>query len=477
MAITINKEAKVFDLGEYIQQNQVARSTVRQSSDFKSVVLQVKDHFEKLYSTDNVSDKDRVQRLEIEHKAVIGDEGAESILVSEINNYLRENNLNGLEYPSFYDSLSHAIFHEIYRFGVFYKWHSYPNSPSAKIQGKELWFKINGKFVKQEEELRDEEHVEEIIRAFQVSNKGLKINEATPQAEIEMKDGTRVTIVIPPRSLKPTIIFRRFIVKTFSFYEQAKYETMPIEDIPFYSTMANLYLNTIIAGHVESGKSTMLKTFYGARDENKVAVLIESSPETFLKRDFPNRLVHDFYTLHSDVNEVIRTALRVDHDYIIVQEVRGIEAEGAISGTERGTRGLLMTYHITNPAKTAEQLAQHITDVFPNRRITNEIRRITQHLDIGITMKNFKGNKKKITSVYEVCYDYDHDKAWINYLIKYNPKKEQWEYNASISEGLEENILNYNEELGYKFMEHLKTRSKLFPMTDNPIQPIVFKEV
>ncbi|MBU8732498.1 CpaF/VirB11 family protein [Cytobacillus oceanisediminis] len=468
---------KVFDINEYIQNNRILNQAANQNIDrFNDVVKQTKDYFKSLYSSDKTSDKDKVQRFEIEHNAIIGDEGAESLLTSEINNYLRENNISNVKYPSFYDSLPHAIFHEIYRFGVFYKWNKYPNSPSAKIQGKELWFKVDGEFIKQEEELQDESKVDEIIRAFQLSNKGLKINESNPQAEIEMKDGTRVTIVIPPRAFKPTIIFRRFIVKSFSFSEQAKFNTIPLEDVHFYHTMANLDLNTVIAGHVESGKTTMLKTFYGSRNDKKVALLIESSPESYLKRDFPNRLVHDFYTLNSDINEVIRTALRVDHDYMIVQEVRGIEAEGAISGTERGTRGLLMTYHITNPAKTTEQLAQHITDVFPNRRLTNEVRRISKQLDIGITMQNFKGNKKKITSVYEICYDYDKDRAWINYLIKYDKKMDKWVYNSDVSEGLLDNIYEFDENLGKKFINHLKSREKDSPMTTTKIQPIIFKE-
>jgi pilus assembly protein CpaF len=471
---------KVFEINEYIQEHRVTDNKNEDSgkrvNQFRELINQVKSHFDGLFDNEKIPDEVRTKRIDVIHNAVIGNENAEVMLTNEISEYLLDNNLSHIEYPSVYHSLAQAIYHEIYRFGIFYKWNLYPDSPSAKIQGKEIWFKINGEFVKQDVELRDEEHIQEIIRDFQMGNKGLKLNESNPEAEVEMQDGTRVTIVIPPRSFKPTITFRRFIVKNFSFTEQASKQTIPYEDVEFYKTTANLYLNTIIAGHVESGKSTILKTFYGARDPRKVALLIESSPETFLKRDFPERLVHDFYTLDADVNKVIRTALRVDHNYMIVQEVRGTEAEGAISGTERGSRGLLMTYHITDPSKTAEQLAQHITDEFPNRRISNEVRRISKQLDIGITMETFEGNKKKVTSMYEMCYEYQGDRAWINYLIKYNRELDEWEYNSNVSNGLIERMEKNSPDLSNKFIEHLKKREKSYPMNSIKVQPIIFKE-
>lgn len=403
----------------------------------------------------------------------MGDKNSENILIPEINTFLRDQNLLGIPYPNFFKSLAHAVYHEIYGFGVFHKWEQYPESPSAIIIGKEIWFKINGVFVKQQEELRDEDHIYEIFRALEVANRGFKINESNPRAEIEMKNGTRVTLSIPPASLKPTIVFRRFVVSNFSFEEQARRNTIAQEDVPFFNTMARLYLNTVIAGLVESGKSTMLKTFYGAREPHKVAILIESTPETYLKRDFPDRLVHDFYTLNQDIEKTIRHALRVDHDYVIFQEVRGIEAEGAMKATERGSTGLLMSYHITDPANTPEQLAGHIIDEFPNRRLPNEIRRISKQLDIGITMETLKGNRKKVTSIYEICYDRKEDKAWINYLMVYNRKLDKWEYNCDISEGLVKKIMERDEQKANEFIAHLKKQSIKSPLTRQAREEII----
>lgn len=473
------KNVSVFDISNHIQDHGVNElkkdEKKKENNTIESISNKVKEYFKDIYSDDKTNSSEATKRQELEHRAVLGDKDAELILVQDIETYLRENNLLGIKYPTFYNSLAEAIFHEIYRFGVVHKWASFPESASAKIQGKEIWFKIKGEFVKQKEEFKNEEFVYEIIRALEMANPGLKVNASNPQAEVEMKDGTRVTIIRPPRALKPTIVFRRFIVRNFSFLEQANRGTIAHEDINFFDNLAKLYLNTIIAGHVESGKSTMLKTFYGAREPEKVAVLVESSPETYLKRDFPDRLVHDFYSLDTSVETIFRAILRVDHDYMIVQEVRGVEAEGAIAATQRGRSGLLMTYHITDPANTATQLAQHITDEFPNRREANEIRRISSQLDIGITMSNFPGNEKRVTSIYEICYDSKEDRAWINYLMRYKPDTDSWIYNSNVSPGLLEKMRKVSRSRTDSFLNHLSNRSFEHPMEDINIDEINVK--
>lgn len=464
-------EIKVFDINQHINRNQVQNEKQPEIQTKKQDYLsfhelwgKVKDNFDAIYESKKLTNEDKEKRLELEYEAMIGNLHAMNYLVDEIRAFLREEHLLNVECPSIYEDLATGCFHEIYGFGSFSKWEKYPNSTDGIIQGKEIWFNLNGEFVRQEETLRDDYHIWEIIRSLQMKNKGLRINESNPEAEFDRDDGTRIKVLVPPRSFKPTIIFRRFIVNKFSFKEQADRNTIPEEDIPLYDLLAKLHLNTIIAGKVQSGKSTMLKTIYAARDPRSVAVLIESSPESYLKRDFPDRLVHDFYSTDGDIRQVIRDALRVPHDYIIAQEVRGIEAEGAISGTERGTRGLLMTYHITNPKNTPRQLSKHITDEFPSRIEKNEIERIAEQLDLGITMTSIKNNEKRVTSVYELYVDEETREPYINYLIKYDKFSDSWQYNSRLSPYLKERLEEYDLEMAKKFIELLQRRAEAHPM-------------
>lgn len=472
---------KPFDINEYVQSHSIEKSSLAINTSNKLTFTELVEHITKRlnekWDDHTLTDEQLSKRQTLQHNATIGVEYAEFELKDEIEMLLREDNLLGIKYPDFYDNLAHGVFQEIYRFGMFYKWEKYLDSPSAKIIGDEIWFKINGVFIRQEERLRSKQQIYEIIRLLQIGNSSFKVNESKPQDEIVLQNGVRIKVIIPPLSNNPTIVFRRFIVSKFSFQKQAGLETIPYEDISFHETLSKLYLNSNIGGAVESAKSTFLKTIYGARDPEKVCILIEPNPESFLKRDFPDRLVHELYTdKNSDPHSTQRDVLRIDHDFIIHQEVRGIEANSAIDSMERGTRGTLFTYHITNPYRMIEQLAQHITDEFPNRKIVNEIRRIAQQLDIGYIMKSFPNNKKKFTDLYEVCYSHEEDKAWINYLIRYDKKSNMWLYNADVSEQLQEKMYEYSEEDANYVMEHLRTRSELYPLRSNTKQMIHFKE-
>ena len=466
------------DINDYLNKNSIrsertvlstAKNATVNDIEFNVLWLKVKEHFSSLYDSNNVSNEDKEKRNEIEEAATIGKEKESKIIMSEIEAFLQEKNWIGASYPtSCYDSLVEAVFHEIYRFGVFAKWGKVPQSVSAKIKGNKMLFKINGHFVEQPERLR-EGQVEEIIRTLQMRIPGLQINKSNPSEEFDMDDGTRIKVMIPPRTPMPVIVFRRFVVRNYSFENQVALKTIPKSDVQLYKDLARTHLNTVIAGQVESGKSTFLKSMYGARKSIYSSILIENHPETYIWRDFPERDCDELYLngQRSDIQAAISDALRIDHDFIMFQEVRGAEAEGAIASTERGTRGLLMTYHITEPEDTPRQLAQHIVDEFPARNQEREIKRIASKLDIGITMKSIGNGQKRVTSVYEICFERASGKAWINYLIKWDPKTDSWTYNADVSNDLLEKMSDFDEEIAEGFLITLQERELISPLIGN----------
>lgn len=486
----INAKAEIFDINNYLngrtnrpQIKVTGQKEVAEKASFKDIVRQLIEFFNEKFEDNSLPDKDRQERQQVEHKAMMGDHQSKLMLIEDIQGYIRDNNIHGVKFPSMYESLAHAIFEQIFRFKEFYKWSQYPDSPSAMIAGKEMWFKINGKFVKQKEELDSVEDVYEIIRMLQQGDRTFQINEKNPQGELDLEDGTRVTLTIPPRTAVPTIVFRKFIVNQFSFTEQARRNTIAKEDKRLFEILAKVRLNMIFAGAVESGKSTMLKTFYAERPSDLVALSIEEHAEGFFKRDFPDRLMNEFYVKDGDIKRVLRTILRFDHDYVIFQEVRGVEADAAIDGASRGATGLLMTYHVTEPEDVVEQLAQHIIDEFPNRRNINEIRRVARTLHVGLTMENVEiGGKsyKKMTNLYEICYDVKTDEAWIQYIIKYNEEKNEWFYNPSITDKLIKRLKKtYKDEpsVVQEFLEILFERASVSPMPTEEIKKqIYFKE-
>lgn len=486
-----NLDIQYFDINTYLSSRSGIvnlhnkRSIQRQESiTFKEVVNMVNDFFKKKFEDQNSSNGDeQSERQRVQHAAMMGDEEAMNMLMDEIATYLRENKIHSIKYPAMYKSLAHGVFEQIFRFKEFYSWNLYPESVSAFIRGKEIWFKINGKPVKQEYEFDSDETVNEIIRAFQLGNRNFKINEKNPQGELELADGTRVTLTIPPRTPVPTIAFRRFTVDEFSFDKQVRMNTVDDSDKRLLEIISQTQFNTVIAGGVESGKSTLLKTIYAYRPANKIAISIEEHPELFLARDFPDRLQFEFSVKDGDIKRVFRTILRYDHDYIIFQEVRGVEADYAIDGASRGATGLLMTYHVTHGENIVEQLAQHIIDEFPNRRYSNEVRRISQTLDLGKTMGSVDINgksTKKFKSLFEICYDHETDKAWIQYIMKYDEDSNSWKYSSDVTDSFYQRLKvanKYRPEVVEEFKTILASRAKVSPLHPGEIKvPIHFKE-
>jgi len=440
-------------------------SNFNQELSFEGLIEKVKEVIESYFANLSDNEEKKRQYFDIESAAILGSEKEERMIMSEIEKILREHNWLNVEYPSTcYDSLVEGVFHEIYRFGLLKKWDRFWDSPSAKIVGNKMKFKINGFFQVQEERLNPE-FAWQVIRRLSDRFEGIVINTRNPSAEIDMYDGTRVEIMIPPIVSEPTIIFRRFIFKNFTFKHLASKGTIDINDINLYEALARCHLNTIISGPVESGKSTLLKIFFAARDPKYSSVLIEDTRETFLQRDFPDRDVIEIYSADSQeqIYKAISLAMRIDHDFLMFQEVRAIEADGAIHSMQKGTRGSMFTCHISDPEDTPEQLSQYIVDFYPNRSQDREIRRISRNLDIGITT-NQKDGRKFVSSIYEFIYDKNTRESYVNYLVKFDDKLKRWEYNGDISEHLIKRMKDFDEHYAEQFITLLRKRALIQPI-------------
>lgn len=83
-------------------------------------------------------------------------------------------------------------------------------------------------------------------------------------------------------------------------------------------------------------------------------------------------------------------------------------------------------------------------------------------------------NEKRLMSIYEICYDYKGDKAWINYLMKYNELDERWEYNSEVSEALIKKMKSVDRKKAERFIQLLQERSERSPITTTIKEEIIF---
>lgn len=405
--------------------------------------------------------------LERQHKAVIGDAQAMSYFVTKINEVLQKENITTTDFPKFYGSLAEAIFHEVWGMSILHKWDSMPESEAAVIRGTELWIDIEGRFVKQQEAFEDDQAVERIKRAFTMRMKDAVINEQSPELEIEREDGSRITMIQKPRGRDNYIMFRRFVVKNMSLSEQARRGTILADDVPLFRALARVMANTIFAGRVRSAKSTFMKTMLGERDSSYVAAVMEKHFELDLSRQYKDRLIFEVQAKEGDLHHAMPRLLRMEHDYIVVGEIRSLETEGFLQACERGERGAYSTYHLTKVENVVGQITRHILDEFPNRNFDNELQRVANNVDIVVTMSADRDRRRKrVIGVTEIIWDETTRTHRTQDLVRYSPVTEKYYYSSEITKELLTLMAEENLEETKILIKHLRKKEKVSPMSE-----------
>ncbi|MGE8081336.1 ATPase, T2SS/T4P/T4SS family [Peribacillus loiseleuriae] len=404
--------------------------------------------------------------LDRQHNAITGNEAAIHYFIEEIQKSLRKFNITSEEYPPYHKSLAEAIFHEIWGGSILAKWEQYPDSEACAIRGTELWIDIDGTFVQQTEEFEDHAVVNRIKRAFVIRREDSVINRENPELEIQREDGSRISMIQPPRSEDEYIMLRRFIINKFSLDEQASKGTIPFEDIGIYRALSRTMCNMIIAGRVRSAKSTFMKTLIGERSNKYVGAVLEKHFELGLRKHFPDRLFWELQAKEGDLHTAIPRLLRLEHDYVVVGEIRSLEIEGYLLSTERGERGSLSTYHLTDENRVVEQLTRHTLDEFPTRRFSVEIERVATNIDIIITMGTDRDRlKKRVVGVTEVIWNPETRTHEIVPILRYSSLKDKYYYDSKISKRLLFLMAKENLEETKILVKMLSEREKTAPMS------------
>lgn len=433
---------------------------------FKEICKIVKDELNRVIDIDADNNTQNSQWLDRQHQAIIGDEQAINYFLAEIENVLRNKNITSSEYPAYFDSLSHAIFHEVWGLSVLAKWDKYPESEACAIRGKQLWIDIQGKFIRQED-FESTAVVERIKRAFVIRREDSVINRENPELEIEKEDGSRITMIQPPRSKENYIMLRRFIVNNFTLEDQASRGTIPMADVPFYRALSKTMPNMIVAGRVRSAKSTFMTTLIGERNPEHVGAVLEKHFEVALTKHFPSRLFFEIQAKEGDLHKAIPRLLRMEHDYIVIGEIRSLEIEAYLISTERGERGALSTYHLTDVEQVVEQLARHALDEFPTRRFEIEVERIARNLDIIITMASDRDRRRKrVIGVTEIIWDSETRTHSTHDLIRYSKLKDRYFYSSAITPRLLNLMADEDLEQTKILLHILKEREKESPMSE-----------
>ena len=280
-------------------------------------------------------------------------------------------------------------------------------------------------------QFRDNDHLIHVIQRV-VNKIGRRIDFSSPYVDARLQDGSRVNAIIPPLAIDaPVLSIRLFGKRRLSLDHMVKIGSMSIAMASFLSLAVRAKLNIVISGGAGSGKTTLLNAMSWAIDPNERIVTIEDSAELKLEQPHVVRLEtrKSNFEGRGEVREqhLVRNALRMRPDRIILGETRGAEAFDMIQAMNTGHSGSMCTIHANNVDEVANRLCNMVSmgDVEHSESVT--MKQISQVLHIIVQVSRMRDGKRRVVNisavtgqerghglVLETLYKFDHDRSSTN---------------------------------------------------------------
>lgn len=269
-----------------------------------------------------------------------------------------------------------------------------------------VFIERNGKLSETQVRFKDDAHLLHIIEKI-VSQVGRRIDEAQPIVDARLPDGSRVNAIIPPLALDgPCLSIRRFGRHVITQEEMIAYKTIMPGMLKFLAACVQAKSTILISGGTGSGKTTMLNALSRFIPEEERIVTIEDTAELQLQQ----RHVVKFETRPQNLNkegginqrQLLRTALRMRPDRIIVGECRGAEALDMLQAMNTGVEGSMSTVHANTPRDAFSRLETMVmmADLeIPSRVI---LQQLSSAIKVVVQLSRLQDGTRKILSIAEV---------------------------------------------------------------------------
>ena len=271
---------------------------------------------------------------------------------------------------------------------------------------RQIYVERRGKLVLTDLQFRNDTHVLYVAQRI-ASSVGRRVDESSPMLDARLADGSRVNVVIPPLCLRgPSISIRKFTRTFLDFSRMVALKSVSPELARAMEIASHCRLNILISGGTGSGKTTMLNAMSGLIDPGERVVTIEDTAELQLQQPHvvPLETRPPNVEGRGEVNQrdLVRNALRMRPDRIIVGEVRGPEAFDMMQAMNTGHNGSMSTIH-ANSSRDAlarvENMVMMANTSLPSRAIRGQI---VSALDLIVHIERMRDGTRRVTELTEV---------------------------------------------------------------------------
>jgi pilus assembly protein CpaF len=269
-----------------------------------------------------------------------------------------------------------------------------------------VYVERDGKIERSTASFADNAHLLRIIDKI-VSQVGRRIDEASPMVDARLPDGSRVNAIIPPLALKgPTLTIRKFSRDPYTMNDLIAFGSLTSQAAQFLAACVKGKLNVLISGGTGTGKTTTLNALSAFVPDDERIVTIEDAAELQLQQDHVITLESRPANIEGQgeirIRELVRNALRMRPDRIIVGEVRGAETLDMLQAMNTGHEGSLTTIHANSPRDALARLETLVMTAgveLPHRAIREQI---ASAFDLLVQIQRLVDGSRRITHISEV---------------------------------------------------------------------------
>jgi pilus assembly protein CpaF len=298
------------------------------------------------------------------------------------------------------------VMSEVLGFGTIQRLLDDPEITEIMINGPEqIYVERQGRIEKSRVKLSNDEIMRLIDRI--ITPIGRRIDAEQPMVDARLPDGSRVNAVIPPVALDgPGITIRKFARERMKIDDLIRLGSLSEHMAGFLEACVVSHLNTIVSGGTGSGKTTLLNVLSGYIPEGERIVTIEDAAELQLHQEHVFRL--EAKPANADGNgeitirSLVRNALRMRPDRIIVGEVRGGEALDMLQAMNTGHDGSLTTLHANSPRDAVSRLETLVLLAGFDLPLKVVREQIASAVDLIVQQSRLRDGSRKVTSISEV---------------------------------------------------------------------------
>ena len=269
-----------------------------------------------------------------------------------------------------------------------------------------VFYEKEGRLYLSSVRFRDDQHIMRIVERI-VAPLGRRVDESSPMVDARLPDGSRVNIIIPPVAPKsPTVTIRKFRADKMTMNDLVATGALTNDLAEYFRACVQAKLNIIISGGTGSGKTTMLNALSAFIPDTERIVTIEDPTELQLQQGHVVTLEARPASLEGrgevTQRDLVRNALRMRPDRIIVGEVRGAEAFDMLQAMNTGHEGSLGTVHANTPRDALARIENMVLMAgfeLPVKAIREQMQ---SAIHLVIQIARFPDGTRKVVSVAEV---------------------------------------------------------------------------